>query len=419
MRKMAHRVAWLKAGRKIPQGHVFFFKDGNPKNSDLENLEVISKAEHLRRIKVKHLPYESSQTSWTEKEDKKLEKLYRSKTAKEIAEILGRTLYSVHSRAAILGLNKKHPVWTQEMDIKLILFYPDTTTRIIAEGLGKTIKAVIHRAKKLGLSKESVLWTPEEDAKIKKLYPKMKTEKLAEILRRTPRAVAFRAYRLGVEKIVTPAWTLEHSQFLIKNYQKMTNSELGEALGKSLSTISHHAKRLGLRKTYKWTPKEKALFMQIYPEMTAKEVAYFLNKSKDSVQSRVKTIKKEESAKKKRKRWTKGDDWALKELYPVLKIGDIARYFGRAKCTIYKHIKKLELYRLREPSESELLSEFKYKWLLRHFTGIELIPKETYGTKKYLLDTVKKGDYKPRPRREPTALALALARAGLFPPRER
>ena len=57
--KFVHHLVWLEAGREIPAGHVFFFKDGNPKNTALENLAVVSKSEHgkLVGLKKRHLPF--------------------------------------------------------------------------------------------------------------------------------------------------------------------------------------------------------------------------------------------------------------------------------------------------------------------------------------------------------------------------
>ena len=42
-----HRLVWEQAHGEIPEGYVITFLDGNPQNCALENLALISKAEHL------------------------------------------------------------------------------------------------------------------------------------------------------------------------------------------------------------------------------------------------------------------------------------------------------------------------------------------------------------------------------------
>jgi len=47
--RLSHHLNWLADGREIPLGHVLTFKDGNKLNTSLENLELISRAELMRR----------------------------------------------------------------------------------------------------------------------------------------------------------------------------------------------------------------------------------------------------------------------------------------------------------------------------------------------------------------------------------
>jgi len=44
-----HRIIWLDAGRDIPPGHALVFKDGNKRNFDLDNLELVTRQELMRR----------------------------------------------------------------------------------------------------------------------------------------------------------------------------------------------------------------------------------------------------------------------------------------------------------------------------------------------------------------------------------
>lgn len=44
-----HRIVWRDAGRDIPTGHALVFKDGNKRNFDLDNLELVTRQELMRR----------------------------------------------------------------------------------------------------------------------------------------------------------------------------------------------------------------------------------------------------------------------------------------------------------------------------------------------------------------------------------
>ncbi len=47
-----HHIVWREAGREIPPGHALIFKDGNKRNFALDNLELISRANLMRRNSV-------------------------------------------------------------------------------------------------------------------------------------------------------------------------------------------------------------------------------------------------------------------------------------------------------------------------------------------------------------------------------
>mgnify|MGYP000025152895 CR=1 FL=1 len=57
-----HRLAWTAAHGPIPDGHVVVFKDGNKMNTDLGNLELISRKELARRNTIHRLPPELKET---------------------------------------------------------------------------------------------------------------------------------------------------------------------------------------------------------------------------------------------------------------------------------------------------------------------------------------------------------------------
>lgn len=51
-----HRLIWRMHGRQIPPGHVVVFRDGDKRNFDINNLQLVSRAELMRRNSV-HTQY--------------------------------------------------------------------------------------------------------------------------------------------------------------------------------------------------------------------------------------------------------------------------------------------------------------------------------------------------------------------------
>lgn len=49
--KAKHHIVWEKVNGKIPKGYIVIFLDGNPLNCAIENLALISRAEHLQMIR--------------------------------------------------------------------------------------------------------------------------------------------------------------------------------------------------------------------------------------------------------------------------------------------------------------------------------------------------------------------------------
>lgn len=47
--ELLHRYNWMKAYRKIPEGYIVSFKNGDTLNCNIENLELISRKQNVRR----------------------------------------------------------------------------------------------------------------------------------------------------------------------------------------------------------------------------------------------------------------------------------------------------------------------------------------------------------------------------------
>lgn len=56
--ELVHRLIWQQHHGKIPKGHIVVFKDKNPRNLVIENLECIPRAENMRRNTIYRFPPE-------------------------------------------------------------------------------------------------------------------------------------------------------------------------------------------------------------------------------------------------------------------------------------------------------------------------------------------------------------------------
>jgi hypothetical protein len=93
--------------------------------------------------------------------------------------------------------------WTPGEDDQLRQLYPTTTARELGELLDRTVPAVRVRAEKLGLTTPRELpriWTKEEDAVVRKLYGKKTAVEIGKTINRTQFAVIARAKHLNVSR---------------------------------------------------------------------------------------------------------------------------------------------------------------------------------------------------------------------------
>jgi hypothetical protein len=47
-----HHLVWREAGREIPPSHMLTFRDGDKRNFDLDNLELLSRGEQISRYSI-------------------------------------------------------------------------------------------------------------------------------------------------------------------------------------------------------------------------------------------------------------------------------------------------------------------------------------------------------------------------------
>lgn len=60
--KSVHAIMWEEVHGEIPPGHLVVFRDRNPKHIELDNLELVSRAENMRRNTIHRYPPELKST---------------------------------------------------------------------------------------------------------------------------------------------------------------------------------------------------------------------------------------------------------------------------------------------------------------------------------------------------------------------
>lgn len=75
----AHMVVWESNHGPVPHGYIISFKDGNRKNVEPENLEIITRKEMLRRNSIHQYPPDVIQLI---RAQRKLEKIIKEENAK-------------------------------------------------------------------------------------------------------------------------------------------------------------------------------------------------------------------------------------------------------------------------------------------------------------------------------------------------
>lgn len=135
------QVVWESANsRKVPRGWCVIFKDGDKRNFDAMNLELISKRERSAEGFARFLSYP--------KELQAVIKL-NAKLGREIQRKLGcnRPIREpARKNTGPLGLARR---WTADMDEVLYREYPTNPVQALAESLGVSLSSLRQRARRL------------------------------------------------------------------------------------------------------------------------------------------------------------------------------------------------------------------------------------------------------------------------------
>lgn len=100
-----HRYNWEKKYGKLPKGHCIWFKDGNSLNPVISNLELITRAENLKRNQPKDLY--SNTDKYRLKSDKYIAGFFVGKNKKKRASFAERYPELIKLKRAELKLRKE------------------------------------------------------------------------------------------------------------------------------------------------------------------------------------------------------------------------------------------------------------------------------------------------------------------------
>ncbi|MET0752591.1 MAG: HNH endonuclease signature motif containing protein [Pyrinomonadaceae bacterium] len=170
-------LIWEKRRGMVPEGFRVTFKDFNPFNCDISNLELVTSEEfslrrgllncppemhpvaevliELRReLQTKSRSGSCKRISWSDEDIEFLKANYCKTANKAIATHLRRSLNSVTAKAAELGLtNRKYGrKWADEDIENFKQLYPTTMNRKLIKIFGFSRASIIRKAMELGLT---------------------------------------------------------------------------------------------------------------------------------------------------------------------------------------------------------------------------------------------------------------------------
>jgi len=176
-----------------------------------------------------------------------LETWYSSKTIPQMAEEMKISESTVKYKMRKIGLTKSKRWDKKELNF-LRNNYSKKSGKEIADHLGRNIYSVYQKANKLNLvSGIRVKRSYDEEKKyIRTWYPVKTREKLAKELKTSVSFVSARIQEMKLVKV--KKWNKAELDFLNKNYKTMKFKEIAEHLGRRLHAVEKMANRLQLIK---------------------------------------------------------------------------------------------------------------------------------------------------------------------------
>jgi DNA-binding CsgD family transcriptional regulator len=346
---------------------------------------------------------------WSEKELKRLKKLFPIMSIVQLQKHFPiRSKAAITKKALLLGLRKTYMksssppekaylnLLRDQKEI-LIKLYPTTSNKEIAKLLGRSVFAIKTQAQKLGLHKVTYepgvrngsgvkFWTKKEDALIRKLYPTTYAKDIAARLEeRDAKSIQTRAAFLGVKK--DPEFKKPNNLWPDEDIQKLRNlwqqgynrAEISEMIGRSLTSVKHQVQRQTRefdlperQEGQQWSRKETACLLRHYKTKTSAELSIILGRSVSSIYNKAKRLNLTDEVSESK--WSASEISRLKKNYKQGPILRIAKKLCRSTRSVRRKAGSLGLLEEKQTSwtakETSILKKY-YKTL----------PKETIAEK--------------------------------------
>lgn len=195
--------------------------------------------------------------AWTDSDIKTLRELYPHNPAKEVANLLQRSVPSVEHKASELGVRKSNRTtqmlrWTPNDIDALKKLYPYRPVQEIAQKLQRTAAATQRKAALLNLKKvERAIppnaWTPSDIATLRNLHQTHLIREIAEVLGRTYEATERMSGILGLQKNANRCvWSLEDDRYLRKMYKTRSIQKIAELMDRPAGAVLQRFRKLKL-----------------------------------------------------------------------------------------------------------------------------------------------------------------------------
>lgn len=189
---------------------------------------------------------------WSDDEVKLLRKLVQSKTQREIAERLGRSMKSVERK--LYGMRRKKrkkqavPAWPKDDVALLKRLFLVKTAQEVADRLARSVWSVRRKAYKMGLQRTIAPWSEDEVKLLKELYPHESRKVMANKLGRSLSSITNKAHKLGLKQLRRSLWSKRELNMLKELYPYQDSRTVADKLGRSVLSITDKAFALGLKK---------------------------------------------------------------------------------------------------------------------------------------------------------------------------
>jgi len=297
-----------------------------------------------------------SEREWVRKEIAILRKLYSTHTYPQIAKELGRTQNSVKNKALELGLPSANiRPWTKKEDELLRELYATNSVQKIESRLGRNRADVAQRAKKLSIQKQSFIdapWTKREVGILRKLYGTMTSTELGKKLGRSSGSVMHQAHRLGFrypDEKMGKIWSADEDAKLRELFQQRLNhSKIAEHMNRSVGSTKARLRGLGLKYQERrkfLPPEQESALRKLYGTMSVEKIAQQINLNAASVRFYAKKFGLTYPEEKQFQFWKPEEDERLRQLFPTMSATEIAKEMGVSVFRVKGRLRMLGLKR--------------------------------------------------------------------------